>query len=104
MEGRLDDLSHSVIANLYGAITPGGSCQAVADDFSDIFGGSIVALGLLPNSRDSSPGPNRYASGMDPDAITQLFPHLLTETPWSNRHLLRAKDGFQGIALEFEHL
>jgi DNA-binding CsgD family transcriptional regulator len=100
------EAAHKLIADIYAAAMPGGSWQPVTDGFAEIFGGSIIALGLLSDPRDPgpSPGPTRYATGMDPDALTELFPYLLEETPWSNRHMARARDRFRCIAEDFEHL
>jgi len=102
----VDEAAHKLIADIYGAVTPGGSWQRVTDGFAEIFGGSIIALGLLSGPRDPgpSPGPTRYATGMDPDALTELFPYLLEETPWSNRHMARSRDRFRCIGEDFEHL
>ena len=102
----MDQATHKLIADIYGAVTHTDDWQLVADGLSEIFQGSIVGLGLLSDPRDPSPSPGltRFAVGVDPEGLTEIFPYLIDETPWSNRSLARLSERFASIAEEFEHL
>jgi DNA-binding CsgD family transcriptional regulator len=98
----VDERAHYLVEKIYAAAVDPAGWQDVVDELSVIFHGSPVALDILPMKGDGHI--RRFASGADAERMSDFFQRLVSDTSWTNRHIVRYTGGFVDMADDLGHI